>query len=422
MPDGQLAENAWVSWQGPNGNGWDSWTPDPGEVRLPSTNCRVKAQTFVPDPLQSAETEYDASVASGPLVLELQGRRMLTAHLVPADGFSVPLDVQFRVRRLEGRDDVDPETLKADQGRSGVASQGRATWYDLDPGRYLIAAFLGGRILLASAVAELGDGSLDVAMPFDAPAAGSYVTVKILAPEGGPAQGNTYFGILAGSGASLRYHPADALRREDGTWDVLLPDALQDGTSEATLRAVVSSYGTAQVPFDPRRGGTLTIRFDAPTRLRLKVASFAGSGVEGRLFAALYGDQGIATQRQVEADGRCDLGSVQPQDYSLILFVRDRDGRWPILVRKIVVRAGDQEEGVSVPALHTLRVRPAPALRAREVTLLSSDPAVGGLRRSARLVDGVATFDALAAALYEIRCSGKKLEARVPGPDEVPIQ
>jgi len=422
LPEGVLADYAWVSWQGPQGSGWDTWKPDPGEVRLPSAACRVKAQTWVPDPLQSAETEYDASIASGPLVLQLEGRRMLAAHLVAAEGFSVPLDVEYRLRRLEGGAEVDPLSLRGDEARGASKSQGRATWYDLDPGRYLIAAFLGGRVLLAHAVAELGDGSLDVALPFDAPASGTFITAKVLAPGGGPAQGNTHFGVMTGSGASARYHAADALRREDGTWLVLLPDLGSAPVADALLRVVVSGYGTAQEPFEPRRGGTLTIRFREPARLRLRVDHFAGSGVEGRLFAALYGDEGVVSQRQVEADGRSDLGQVQPQDYSLILFVRDGDSRWTILTRRITPRAGEQEETVAVPALHTLRVRPAPALRARDVTLSSSDPAVGWVRRVVRVQDDVATFDALAAGSYEARCGKRSIEVRVPGPPEVTVE
>ena len=69
-----------------------------------------------------------------------------------------------------------------------------------------------------------------------------------------------------------------------------------------------------------------------------------------------------------------------------------------------------------------MRVRPGPALRAQEVTLLSSDPALGWVRRSERVTDGVATFDALAAATYEARCGNKRVEVRVPGVGEVTVE
>jgi hypothetical protein len=420
LPDGTLADHAWVSWQGAQGSGSDAWQPDPGTVRLPTATCKVKAQTSVPEPLQSAETEYDAGIVSGPLVLKLEGRRMLAVHLVPATGLTVPDGVEFKLRRLEGQAAVDPASLQGDQARSGKQSQGRAAWYDLEPGRYLVAAFLGGRHLVAHGVAEMGEGSSDIGIPFEEPPAGTFVAAKVLAPEGTPAQGSTRFTMILGTGQRARSLGADALRRVDGTWLVLLPEPREE--AEGMLRVAVSAYGTAQEPFDPRQPAALTFRFRVPSRLRVFVDRFPGSGVEGRLFAALYGDEGTVSTRQVEADGRCDLGDVQPKDYSLLLFVRDRDSRWTILTRKIALRGGEEEEKVAVPALHTLRVRPAPQLRAAEVTLQSTDPAIGWVRRTARVEGEVATFDALAAAAYEIRCGNKRVEARVPGPDEVRVE
>ncbi len=419
LPDGELADHAWVSWQGAQGNGSDAWQPDPGTVRLPSGPSRFRASVWFPEPLQSAETEYDALVG-GTLVLKLEGRRMLSACLVPSEGLSVPDRVEFRLRRLEGSADVDPASLKGDQAGGASPSQGRATWYDLEPGRYLVAAFLGGRHLLAHAVAEMGDVSVDVGLPFEAPPAGTFVTAKLLAPDGAPAQGTTRFAIVTGPAERARHHQADALRRADGAWLVLLPE--DPGEGEASLRATVSGYGTAQERFDLLRPGTATIRFGEPARTKLVVDRFAGSGVEGRLFAALWGEEGMVSMRQVEADGRCDLGDVQPKDYSLVLYVRDRDSRWSIATRKVALRAGGQEESIAVPALHALVVRPSPKLRAREVTLQSSDPSVGWVRRVARVEGEVATFDALAAAPYEVRCGNKRVEVRVPHAGDVAIE
>jgi len=420
MPDGELAENAWLTWQGATGNGSDAWLPDPGTVRLPRGACRVRAQVWFPEPLQSEETEYDAGVSgSPPLVLKLEGRRTLSARLVPAEGLLVPDRVEFRLRKVEGQE-ADPESLKDDQKRAASQTGGRATWYDLDPDRYLIAAFLDGKYLLAHGVAEIGDVSTEVDLPFDAPKAGTYVTAKLLGPKGEPVQGTTRFAIILGSGARARYQQADALRCSDGQWFVLLSETTE---SEALLRASVSDFGTGQDSFDPRRAGTVTIRFREPARLRVRADRFAGSGAEGRLFAALWCENGgTVSARQIEADGRCDLGSVQPDDYSLILFIRDRDTRWSISTRRITLRAGEQEEKVAVPALHTLVVRPSPNLRARDVTLLSSDPVLGWMRRTVRVENEVATFDALPAAQYEVQCGKRRVEVRVPNPGEFAVE
>jgi hypothetical protein len=386
-------------------------------VRLAAVPCKVRAQTWFPEPLQSKDTDFDPLTAAGPLVIKLEGRRTLVARLVPVEGLSVPEGVEFRLRRVEGGTDVDPASLKDDQVRSGSVSQGRATWNDLEPGRYLVAAFLGGRYLLAHAIAEMGAGSTEIELPFDAPPAGTYVTAKVLAPEGGPALGNARFVAVSGPVGRQRHDLADALKRVDGTWLVLLPEQLPADAADVLLRVSVGTYGTAQEPFDPRRPGTVTIRFNEPSRLRLVVERFAGSGVEGRLFASLWGDEGTVSTRQVEADGRCDLGAIQPRDYALRLVVRDKGSQWTILNRKIALRGGEEEEKVAVPPLHALRVRPAANLRATEVTIQSTDPTIGWMRRVAKVEEGVASFDALAAAVYEIRCGNKRVEARVPGPE-----
>jgi len=206
-----------------------------------------------------------------------------------------------------------------------------------------------------------------------------------------------------------------------GGWLVLL-SGIEDAT-KAVVRVTAREYGWAEHAFDPRRPGAITIRLASPTRIRLAVDRYAGSGVEGRLFAALVNDRAVIAQRQIGPDARCDLGEHQPDRYRVLLYVRGegRD-RWPILRRAVALGPGDQEERVAVPSLHVLRVRPAAGLRVGGVTLLSSDPGIGSLRREARLADGVATFDALAAGDYEIRCGPRRVEVRVPTPGEVAVE
>lgn len=425
LPEGDAPGYAWVSWRGPNGSGWETWRPDPGEIRLPVGTCTLKAQTWLPEPMQSEEVERTVSAGDADgaaVVLQLAGRRILTARLVLPGGLDMPESVDFRLRKLEGTDDVDPATLRAGESQRGARNRGagRAIWADLEPGRYLIAAFLGGKRLLGHTVAELGDSSLDVDVPGDLPTEGAYLKVALLAPGGGPVPGKPRFHVIAAPGAKVRYREAEAIRQTDGTWLVFVPDEMAE-LSEADLRVRVPEYGSAQERFLPRNPGSVRIRFDKPARLALRVERIAGSGVEGRLFAGLVDDKGVAAQRKIEPDGTVDLSGVQPGSYSLLLFVRAGSQRWPILRRQLLLRAGDDEQTVAVPPLHTLRVRPNPRLRARRITLRSNDPEIGPLVQRQSVRNGVATFPTLAAGAYELEVGRKKVKTRVPGPPELRV-
>ena len=151
-------------------------------MRLHVGRCKVKAQVWLPEPLESKEIEWDVVArdsAAGDdgagedggrtLVLELIARKVLTAILkLPAE-FAAPRSVEYRMRSVD-EGDVDPMSLLKDQSNRHAYSPtpSRAYWYDLEPGRYLVAAFLNKRRLIAHAVAEVGEGSSEVELPVEA--------------------------------------------------------------------------------------------------------------------------------------------------------------------------------------------------------------------------------------------------------------
>ncbi|MFQ5845687.1 MAG: carboxypeptidase-like regulatory domain-containing protein, partial [Planctomycetota bacterium] len=183
MPDGTLADNAWLRWTGPHGRGSDAWVKESPTVRLPIGNCKVKASTWLPEPMESAEVEraIPPGDSADVLVLQLQGRRVLTARLVLPEGFVLPRTVAYRLRRLVDSEEVDPESLLQDpsQRKASNSTPGRAYWFDLEPGRYLVAAFAGRRRLIAHATAEVGEGPAEVELSMSEPGAGTYATVRL---------------------------------------------------------------------------------------------------------------------------------------------------------------------------------------------------------------------------------------------------
>ena len=417
MPDGSLADYAWLRWKGPHSNGWDTWMKESGKVRLPLGSCKLTAQTWLPEPMESEEVEQVISGGAGEvLVLELQGRRILTARLVLPEGFAVPRTVEYRLRRVEN-EEVDPESLLQDQSQRYARSRspGRASWNDLEPGRYLVAAFLNRRRLIAHAIVEVTAGPSEVELQATQPKAGTYVTVKLLGPDGGPVPGQVSFRVLTAQPKS-KPRRVDALQQGDA-WLVFLDGVDPKAGNEATLRVGTRDFGGAMHPLRLRGGGTITIRFRKPARLKLQLQRYSGSDVDGSLFVALRSDLGADAWKLVAPDGTCELNGVQPGPYHLQLYVRKQKQTWPIYRRRVNLNAGDDELSIAVPALHSLSVRWAGKGRPRSAVLRCSDETIGTMRRDARLRGGVATFDGLAAGTYEIECARKRTTVRVPGPE-----
>jgi hypothetical protein len=427
MPDGTVAENAWLKWQGPHGSGWGPWTPEVGTVRLPLGSCKVQANTTVPEPMQSEEVEHvvEARESDETVTLQLSGRRILTARLVMPEGLIVPKTVEYRLRPLaDAHEEVDPVLLLQDQSQRHAKSRspGQAFWYDLEPGHYLVAAFLDRRRLLAHAVAEVGTEASEVELPVDASEFETYVTVRLLGPDGGPVPGQANFRVLTGPENRPHRQRAAAIQRDDGAWLVFLDRIDTKAGLDATLRVSTRDFGSALHPCHLAGGGTITLRFGKPARLKVQLDRYSGSGVEGALFVALRGEVGADAWRLVTPNGSCDLSGVQPGAYRLLLVVRKRNRNWPIYQRRINLESGEEELSMPVPALHTLRVRWAGRGRVRSVTLRSNDEGIGPLRRDARLSRRVATFDFLGAGTYEIRCGSRRASVRVPGPPEVTLE
>jgi len=428
MPDGTLADHAWLRWQGPQGNGGDAWMKETGTVRMPAGKCKVKAQAWLPEPMESKEVEHDnrASGAGGSgtaLVLTMESRRVLTARLKLPEGYAVPRTVEYRLRRIEGNVEIEPEELLKDQSNRHAYSRsaGKAQWFDLEPGRYLVAAFLDKRRLIAHEIAEVNaEGVSEIELPVIEPEAGTYVKVQLTGPDGGPVPGNISFRVVTTTKGRAKTHRVNALQQGD-MWLVYV-DGLGDNVDpDATMRVGTRDFGGATEDFSLRGGRTISFRFDKPAKLSVKVERFSGSGVEGSLYVALRGKLGADAWKQVSPDGAAKLGSVQPGRYDLFLYVRKGGKNYPIYKRPFDLKPGDEEASITVPVLHTLKVRWVGKGNARNVVLRSKDENLGWMRRDARVRGKVATFELLAAGEYQVECNRKRKNVRVPGPPEVSV-
>ncbi|MEM8883373.1 MAG: hypothetical protein AAGD14_04860, partial [Planctomycetota bacterium] len=354
QPDGTLAEHAWLRWEGAHGRGQEAWLREQGTVRLPLGSCKVKAELWLPEPMESEEVEREILASEGqePIVLELKARRVLTARLAMPEGYSVPQRVQYRMRKVEGGE-VEPESLLADQSNrhARVPTPGRAHWFDLEPGRYLVAAFTDQRRLLGSAVAEVKEGPSEVELSVEEPDAGSFVMVKLLGPDGGPVPGNVSFRVVNTVQNRSRTTRVDAMQRDEA-WLVFLDrvPGRKDG-GRAQMRVGTRDYGGAVEEFNLRGGGTISFKFDKPGRIQFEIDGYNGSGVEGSLYVALRGKLGADSWNLVAPDGTARSSGVQPGNYDLYLYVRSKGRNWPIYKKPMVLRPGEDDLRLAVPTL-----------------------------------------------------------------------
>jgi len=425
MPDGTLADHAWLRWSSPAGNGGEAWMKDSGKVRMPLGSCKVKAQTWLPELMESEEVERQNREGGGgePLVLKLVARRVLTARLKLPEGMAVPRTVEYRLRRVEGNAEIEPEELLKDQSNRHAVSRsaGKAQWFDLEPGNYLIAAFLNKRRLIAHGIAEVSaDGASEIELPVEEPEAGTYVKVHLSGPDGGPVPGEVSFRVVTTTKGRQNTRKLDATQQGD-TWLVYIDSLGENVDPTATMRVGTRDFGGATEEFSLRGGRTLSFRFDKPNKLSVKLERYSGSGVEGSLYVALRGKLGADAWKQVSPDGTCDLGGVQPGRYDLFLYVRRKGRNYPIYKRPMDLNSGDDEMKVVVPVLHTLKVRWVAKGNPRNAVLRSKDENLGWMRRDERMRGKVATFELVAAGEYQVECNRKRKNVRVPGPAELQL-
>ena len=116
------------------------------------------------------------------------------------------------------------------------------------------------------------------------------------------------FRIIPDPKQSWRNQRLDALQRDDGSWAVFLDGIDPEKRRGDAILRVGTSHGGATETVNLRGGGTVTIRFDKPALLKLKVERYSGSGVEGALYGAVRGKLGADGWAAVNADGTCATG------------------------------------------------------------------------------------------------------------------
>lgn len=337
-----------------SGERWQVWSSSNRSVRLPAGDWEITARIHDPD--SNNLTSHLAWFASRPACVAIDPEReteQVTIELrgVPAiEGrISTPArwrgdDLVVSVIALPPGEEADSarlvdERIRRDLFRSDAsvdwtdAKHGTYRIHSIEPGRWLIGLVAGRtrRVLLTSAVVEVGEGRAVQDFELPAHAAGEVLRVRVLDPDGVPVPDCEFessvttelpHGGIHHSGYDWHYGE----RREGGWWELPHADRLRG----RVLFARNPRFGTRGIEV-PDDASELDIRFLPPVSTTLRLADSAenasGRRIEVELRIEDFAEPWRAPRpvkfgpESTGADGSIELGSLQPGRYRVRLFV-----------------------------------------------------------------------------------------------------
>jgi len=357
----------------------------------------------------------------------LKGRPGISGRILFAEGEEFE-QVQVLSQRLARDQKAEPSLFASsfDRGAGGRSrEQGRYFLPDLSPGRYAVGVSRGWNLpVVAVEEVEVADGPVERDLRVPALQPGEYVALTVLGPDGTLLRD---YQVTTGyrTSNSSSSGGSNAALRPDGTRWVLHHASGQKEDPEGTwwIDATTPKYGTKRGEY--RRGAqdALTIRFDEPGRVDVRLEGYRGHSHEGRLRLTLQPAtegsaraivRGRSGEDRIAEDGTQAFLQVQPGDYVLSIQVT-LDRMAPTVARvPVVVKGGRNDVAMKVPLLHA-------------VTILGADGQVyargkgdGSFTMFARADgEGRAVLDGLPEGEYEIVSGQKNQTIRVPAQTEV---
>ncbi len=428
QPDGKPAEAASVYLSRDAAGSEDlkliDWTATRHRARLAPGTYWTWARRASPVPLASSKQRVEVDKDTPSIVLHLKARPGIHGRIVTPEPLVVPT---ARVWALRFAGDVPPDTAKLPDNAAVVggdvdAGLRRYAFPDLEPGRYLVALFLAGRDVGATAVVDVTDAPAECALTVPPFSREEYLMVRARNAHGKAVSRVKLFQTWQEGEVSIS-RAAPLVRRDGGGWYV--PKSL-GGESESgrgrfsvTLRS--NEYGDLERPYTLDTTDDMVIELLDPARLRLTIEGFSDQRLPN---AAVYPATAVSRER-VRLDGRgtpvpssgvVTLPPFQPGPRRLVLASTTERGTIHVMIQSFELTIGVNEHAVRVPALHELHLEAAGATRA-VLTCIGED---GGWLHQTSSVDkeGTIVFRYLVPGRYvitaDVEGTPKSREVTVP--------
>jgi hypothetical protein len=423
LPDGSVPDRGQVTFTAGNSSTGTGWTPDyPYATLRPGSYEAVASsgdgQEFKSDP-QSVEVREGEE--NPVLAFALKGRPLLRGRVTFPDGEASD-GVVVHLQRLAADQKPTPESVRAAGKNAWVPGSGdsRFSFPDLAPGRYALGLARGHNgPVVAVEEAEVGDGPAEKDLRMPSPDPSEYVVVRALGPDGRPLAD---LQVQTGYSSKNRSRSGGSatIRRPDGTlWAFHQPqESGEDPEGKYWVTVQSRSHGTKRAEYRKGEQDEVTLRFEEPARLEVRVTGAKGTPYEGSLSFSLQAtgeDRRFAdgSRPPSGADGVQVFAAVQPGDYVLLLTLQSDRRQVPLSRTPVTLRAGKNEVAVPLPPLHSVTVTGA------EGQVLVQSTGEERFSVYQPTTEGKALFDGLPEGEYTVRSGQKSQTFRVPGTTSV---
>lgn len=448
MPDGKAPATATVSLRAANMSRGASWSPEQPRIWAAPGAWKLSVHGGPNQSLVAEMGEVVLGPDSGkaPLLVELKGRRGILARAVRPEEWKAAA-CNWHTAPLDGSPEpTDAEIVAAGSGHfravrsahmlGGAEPAGDSqTWWDLAPGRHLVACWLDGGPVARRSV-EVRDGLAEVEVEVAPPDPSRIVQVTVAASDGTPAKNVTFTWERTTAEWSERYQPSRALARGPGAWTVVRALPGQRTASSGGSRRPKADegqwwlcvagdrQGAARV--EVRGAGSVSVQLEAPCTLVVTVTGLP----DGRswslmpyrvLSAGSLTGQGSHTQFKSGETPR--IGPLEPGNWELQLLPPAKDRSMylgPVATARVTIPGGGGDVAVTmtVPPLHTVRIEGGADLAGNHIMLQrnSRESGASPSTMSAELdTDGRATFPDVPEGEYTVHLgTGKPFTVRIP--------
>lgn len=452
LPDGEQPKRANISFKSGTGNRTQHWSPGNPKVTVDPGTYQMSATAGEHSEFMSDEVELQLvqGEEQPERRIDLIAKAGILCIAEVPDGYGP----KFRVAiRIEANPSTDPPAASGGaSGRemiyememyrfSGSAGANQQAFTGLEPGRYRLIASGGSKVLAWEDV-TLGNEFKTVTLKVPEPEAGSYLVVRVFAPDGSP-MSNANVRVTTGVERNQypgwgRHSNQVVIAKPDGVYWVAKAES-DDESLYYSITVRSNENGNHTIRHNAKDGDSVDFRFPSPATLTIHLAGAEGNPKKDRIRPSLVHKSGSNSWSGVGNSGRhanigdgvLKYGPLSPGTYRFSLNVSGsgeniywgmHSGQSGSLAEwTFEVSAGENTQHFTVPSFHTLTLVIADTTVVQHLRLSRSDG------ESARTIHGGGVqprtvIEGITPGEWVISTNDGEMRARINGDTELQLQ